>query len=207
MSTSPRPGRAVLTAAVALLAVVLGAGPAASSTTWTVTPGGQFTGNAGTTTLKDTTTGSAITCARSSLAGMLKGGSGLRGAGIGSITSGGFTSCSTTFPTMITLRGLPWHINVTAYTDGVVHGTISHLGITVSMVDCSFEIDGTAAGASDGIARFSYSDATAKLKVLPTGGNLHIYQVIHCLGLVHTGDAATYTASYAISPAQTITSP
>jgi hypothetical protein len=44
--------------------------------------------------------------------------------------------------------------------------------------------------------------------VLTTGGNLHIYNVSSgCAGAIHSGDRATQSAAYAISPAQTITSP
>jgi hypothetical protein len=89
----------------------------------------------------------------------------------------------------------------------VVHGTIGHLGITVSFAGCSFVIDGTAAGASDGAVPVIYSDATHTLKLLSTGMNLHFYHADGCAGLVHDGDGAAYLASYAVRPAQTITSP
>lgn len=205
--TSAGAGRLAFSAAAAALAIIVGAGPAAAAATWTVTPGGRFTGMAGRTTLQDTTTGNSLICTRSSVGGTFKTGRGLVGAGIGSIGSGTITGCSSTLPIFVTLRGLPWHINVTSYASGVVHGTISHIQITVALAGCSFMIDGSAAGASDGAARFAYSDSTHKLTVLPTRGNLHIYMVSGCAGLVHNGDGASYTASYTISPGQTITSP
>jgi hypothetical protein len=43
--------------------------------------------------------------------------------------------------------------------------------------------------------------------VTPTGSDLHWYHVQHCVGLVGNGDPAALSAVYAISPAQTITSP
>jgi hypothetical protein len=101
--------------------------------------------------------------------------------------------------------GLPWHVNVTSYHDGVVHGTISHIDIAVSLPACSFTIDGTA-GAS-GIARVTYIDSAHTLKLLPAGGNLHFSNVSGCKHLFHNGDSAAYIATYTITPAQVITSP
>jgi len=43
--------------------------------------------------------------------------------------------------------------------------------------------------------------------ILPTGGNLHFYNVRGCIGLVITGDPLTVSANYALSPRQAITSP
>ena len=205
-----RPGRIALGATTAVLTVALGAGPAAAATTWTVAPGGLFTGHAGTTELEDTTDGNSLNCTGSYLSGRFRPGTGLSGTGIGSITSGGkFSDCFGPLPLgyTITLRGLPWHIRVTADHNGVVHGTISHVEITASLPSCRFTIDGTAAKAFDGIVPFAYSNSAHALKLLPAGTNLHYYQVSGCAGIVNTGDAAAYLASYTLSPGQTITSP
>jgi len=216
IATAPRPRRFALTATTAILTVALGAGPAAAAgtrtgTTWTVTPGGPFTGHAGTTKLEDTTNGDSLNCTSSALAGRFKPGTGLSGTGIGSITGGGkFTDCAGPFPfpVSITLRGLPWPISVTADHSGVVHGTISHIEIiAVLPAGCRFTLDGTAAGALDGAVQFSYSNSAHTLKLLPAGANLHFYKVSKCAGVVHSGDAAAYLASYTLSPGQTITSP
>ncbi len=203
------PGRIALGATTAVLAVALGAGPAAAAT-WTVAPGGLFTGQAGTTKLEDTTDGNSLNCTGSHLSGRFKPGTGLSGTGIGSITSGGkFSDClgPLALAYSITLRGLPWHISVTGDHNGVVHGTISHIEITASLPACRFTIDGTAAKAFDGIVPFAYSNSAHVLKLLPVGTNLHYYQVTGCAGLVSTGDSAAYLASYALSPGQTITGP
>jgi hypothetical protein len=209
VATSPRRGRLAFAAAAtaAVLAATLGAGSAAAAVTWTVTPGGRVTGKAGTTTLKDTTDGNSLTCTSSELSGRrFKTGSGLPGAGLGSITSGTFTGCGP-LPVTVTLRGLPWRINAASYHDGVARGAIGHIDITVSLAGCSFVIDGTAAGASDGVAPLIYTDTSHTLTLVPTGTNLHLYRVDGCAGLVHDGDRAAYLASYTVSPAQTITSP
>jgi hypothetical protein len=201
-----RPGRIALSITTAIMTVALGAGPAAAAT-WTVHPGGPFTGHAGTTKLKDITDGSSLNCTGSVLSGTFKAGTGLSGTGIGSITGGGkFTDCTGPIPTVytITLRGLPWHVSVTSDQNGVVHGTISHIEITASFPACHFTIDGTAAGAFDGIAQFAYSNSAHTLKLLPTGTNLHFYKVSGCAGLVHGADSAAYLATYTLSPGQTI---
>ena len=83
----------------------------------------------------------------------------------------------------------------------------SHLAITVGKL-CSFVIDGTSATARDGRVRFTYTDSTGQLTVLSASGNLHIWDVsASCLGLVDTGDRATLSATFTVSPKQTITSP
>lgn len=208
VATSPGRGRVVFAAAAtaAVMAVTFGAGSAAAAVTWTVIPGGQVTGKARTAKLKDTTDGNALTCASSELSGRFKAGSGLPGAGLGSITGGKFTGCGP-LPVTVTLRGLPWRINAASYHDGVARGAIGHIDITVSFAGCSFVVDGTAAGASDGVAPLIYTDATHTLKLVPTGTNLHFYHVDGCAGVVHDGDGAAYLASYTVSPGQTITSP
>ena len=208
--TALRPGRIAFGATTAILTVALGAGPAAAITTWTVTPGGLFTGHAGTTKLEDTTDGNSLNCSSSDLSGRFKSGSGLSGTDVGSITGGGkFTACLGPLPLgyTITLRGLPWHVSVTADHNGVVRGTVSHIEITATLPACHFAIDGTAAGAFDGIVQFSYSNSAHTLKLLPTGTNLHYYKVSGCAGLVHSADSAAYLASYTLSPGQAITGP
>ena len=52
---------------------------------------------------------------------------------------------------------------------------------------------------------FTYSDRTHQVKT--NGGNLHIYNVTGCFGLVTNGDPASLTNSFTVTPVQTITSP
>ena len=42
---------------------------------------------------------------------------------------------------------------------------------------------------------------------LTTGGNLHVFNVSGCAGLINSGDATTFSGTYTVTPAQTITSP
>jgi hypothetical protein len=203
-------GTVVLAGAV-VLAVGLGAAPpvSAAAKTWTVSPGGAIKANAGKTTLTDTTTGSSLNCTSSKMSGTLNKGSGLPGTGIGSITTAAY-DCGSPLPWFhLTSRGLPWHLNFTSYNarTGVTHGTISHVQLALSGPACSAAINGTSSAASNGVVAVSYTNATGKLKVLSTGGNLHWYHVHGCAGLVGNGDPAQLSAAYAVSPRQTVTSP
>jgi hypothetical protein len=68
-------------------------------------------------------------------------------------------------------------------------------------------VDGTGPTSNYGMVKAKYSNSTGKLTTLTTGGNLHVYNVNGCAGLINTGDATTFSGSYATSPKQTITSP
>ena len=201
---------AVVLAGAAVLAVTLGAGTvAAAAKTWTVSPGGTIKANAGKTHLKDATTGSVLNCTSSKMSGTLKHGGGLTGAGIGTTTTAAYDCATPIGSIRLTARGLPWHLNLTSYDvrTGVSHGTISHLQLALLLPGCTAAINGTSTAASNGAVRVAYANATGKLKILPMGGTLHWYHVHGCAGLVSNGDPAQLSATYAISPPQTITSP
>jgi hypothetical protein len=203
---SSRAARLLL--ALAAGALTLGASGSPSAVAgWTVSPGGSFTGRAGTTELADTTTGqAAIICASSSLRGTFKSGSGLPGAGIGSITTASFRrGCFT-----LTAGRLPWKVNAKSYepATGTTIGTIT--GVHLRFTDptfCDFTADGTSATAGNGTVRFRYANGTGRLRVLRAGGNLHIYRVQGCSGVFHNGDTATLSGACMITPVQAITSP
>jgi len=204
-----RSARIPLTGMAACLAAGLAAGPAAAAATWTIKPGGAVTLRLVTATIKDTTTAASITCKRGKLTGKLKSGSGLTGTSAGRITGGVIDGCAGPgpLPWRITLLGLPWHINLISY-DGstaVVRGTVSHLEIRAAGAGCGFVIDGTGGGALDGRVKFTDSDRTHRVKT--SGGNLHIFTVNGCSGLVASGDRVSLTASFTLAPAQVITSP
>ena len=208
---SKRYTRNLFTAAAAVLAAVLGVTTVLAATTWTVRPGGPISMKSGKFILTDTTTGAALTCPSAALTGMLKGGRGLPGPGIGSITAVRPIRCPTPLGPTYTLmaRDLPWHLNVSSYntTTGLVTGNLSHLQIALSGPSCTGVIDGTSGTASDGTVEFRYTHSTSRLKLLTTGGNLHFYNVRGCAGLIRTSDPATISATITVSPKQTITSP
>jgi hypothetical protein len=90
---------------------------------------------------------------------------------------------------------------------GTTTGTLTGIHASMSGAGCTAVVDGTGATAHNGTVTITYTNSTHTLKVLTTSGNLHIYNVSGCAGAIHSGDSASQSAAYAISPAQTITSP
>jgi hypothetical protein len=199
----------------AALAVSTATAMATTATTWTIKPGGAVTGTAGTTTLKDTKTGTVLKCTSSATKATLKKGSGQTNP-LGKITSvtfkgpgpngectgpGGLffkatTSASTTHP---------WNLNASSFSGGVTHGSITGIKASLSGNGCTATVAGTSA-TTTGKVTGTYTNSTHILKV--SGGNLHIWNVSSgCLGLINSGDPSSFVGSYKISPAQTITSP
>jgi hypothetical protein len=205
-------GKALVMSAAAASVIGLAAAPALAATTWTVKPGGSFTGAATKAVVTDSTKGLSVTCTGSTVKGSLKSGSGLTGAGIGTVTSFAFSGCTVSSITVsVTLSGkMP--LNATSYdaTTKVAHLTVTkiHGTISVSAINCSATIDGTGPTAHNGMVKAKFRNGTDTLKVLATGGNLHIYNPSSgCNGAVSNKDAVNFTAGYKLTPKQTITSP
>jgi hypothetical protein len=146
---------------------------------------------AGKTTLTDTTHNSTLTCLSASMTGTLKAGSGLPGAGIGSVTAAAFR-CQGLLPVHLTALGLPWRLNLSSYggRSGVARGTISHLRLSFTGPACTAQVNGTGGPAANGVVAISYANETGMLTILPTGGNLHWNHVTGCSTLVSGGLAA-----------------
>jgi hypothetical protein len=196
---------ALLTLASAGLAVGLSATSALAATTWSVSPGGTISGKAGTTTVKDTTSNLTVTCTSSTLAGTLKKGTGLAGAGIGKVTSLNFSNCTVDGLTLNISSGtVAWKLNASSFSSGVTHGTITGIHFAISSSACSAVIDGTGAATHNGKVKITYTNSTGKLKVLAAGDNLHVYKVNGCLGAISNGDAGTISGTYTLTPKQTI---
>lgn len=198
--------------AAAASVIGLAAAPALAATTWTVKPGGAVTGTAGKTVVTDATKNLSVPCTSSVAKGTLKKGSGLAGAGIGTVTSLAFKGCTVSGTTVsVTITGkMP--LNATSYskTTKVASMTITkiHGTISVSAISCSATIDGTTATAHNGMVKATFTNGTNTLKVLAAGGNLHIYNPsTGCGGVVGNKDAVNFTGSYKFTPKQTITSP
>jgi hypothetical protein len=181
----------------------------ATSPTWTSSPGGSITAKSGAIALTDTTTGTKITCKTSTAAGTLGSGSGLAGAGLGSVKSLSLTGC--TGPAGLTFKAtsnaLPWALNAVSYKGGVTSGTLTGIDATLSGSSCSATVDGTAAGADNGQTSLTYANSSGKLTLLSTGGNLAVYNVSGCKGLLNSGDPLTVSGAYTVTPKQAITSP
>jgi hypothetical protein len=181
---------------------------ATAKATWTITPGGSVTGTAGKTTLKDTKTGTTLSCASSHTAATLKKGSGQTNP-IGKITSVTFTNCTGPGGLVFTATTSasptnPYPLTGTSFVSGVTHGKITNILASLSGTGCSATVAGTTA-TSPATVNGTYSNTTHILKT--SGGNLHIWNVSGCFGLIATGDPSSFAGSYTISPAQTISSP
>jgi hypothetical protein len=200
----------LLSSGAAALALGLGTATAMATTTatWTLTPGGAVNGAAGVTKLLDTTTHQTLQCKSSATKATLKHGSGQVNP-LGNITSVTFSNCtgpgglSFTVATSASTTK-PWHLTGSTYSSGVTHGKITGIMASLSGVGCSATVAGTTA-TTPGTTTGTYTNSTGILKV--SGGNLHVWNVSGCLGLINSGDGTTFTGNYTITPKQTITSP
>jgi hypothetical protein len=204
--------RVLFTGAATAVAIGASAGVAlAVAITFSIHPGGAITASAGTTKLTDTNTGSVLSCTSSKSAGTLKSGSGIGGANLGTIKTLTFSNCTGPLGLTFTVTNshFPWTLSGASYnsTSGVTTGHISGIHSVLSGPGCSATVDGTGATANNGKVKVTYKNSTHKLSVLAAGGNLHVYNVSGCAGLINSGDATTFVGAYTVSPAQTITSP
>jgi hypothetical protein len=213
-----RAGSGLIAGAAVALMIGASAAPAFAATpTWSVSRGGAISAKSGTTVLTDPKAHVVLKCTSSSTKATLKKGHHLSGAGIGSITALSFTKCTGPFGLSFTVKATastkkPWKLNAVSYNKktGVTSGTITGIHATLTGtggVGCSAVVDGTGATKNNGSVKVTYTNHTHKLAVLAAGDNLHIYDVKGCLGLIGNGQASTFTATYVVSPAQTITSP
>jgi hypothetical protein len=206
-----RSARALLTVPAA--AALLGVTAAVAAATWTVRPGGAVTATTGPVVIKDASTGSLVTCSSATIKATLKAGTGLPGAGIGSLSSVALGTC--TGPLGITftmkLNHLPYRLSATSYhaSTGTTTGKITGIHGNFTGPSCSYVLDGTGASMDDGTIDVTYVNGSHKLKLLPSGGNLHVYKLLGCgfLGGIHNDDHMTFSATGTVTPSQTITSP
>jgi len=201
----------LLSSGAAALALALGTTAAMASNinaTWSVSPGGNISFS-GTGQVKDAATGTVAKCTIK-MTGTLKAGHGLAGAGLGTIKTASFTSCTiATVAVTVTTHGLPWKLNASSFnaTGGVTTGNISGIDLVATAPGCSATLDGTGAGANNGKTKITYTNSTGKIKLLGSGGNLHSYAVSGCFGLVNNGDVQKASGSGTVTPKQKITSP
>jgi hypothetical protein len=207
-----RMGSTLLIAGAVALVTGLSAAPSlATTTTWTVSPGGTVTLTmSGHFTLQDTTTGKSFVCAHTKGTGSFRSGSGLPGARIGSVTALSMTHCTGPggMKMKMTLSHLPWTLNADTYnpaiTAGLTTGTISGIHATLAGTKCHATVDGTSRTADNGQTQIHYHNSLAKLKIRTQDSNLHFYNV-GCSGLIKSHDAITFSVAYLASPKQTIT--
>ena len=197
--------RILLGGAAAVLSATLSATTALAASSWTVTPGGPYRGS-GTLMLEDGSTGSIFSC-DSSIAGKFRKGTG-PGTHIGSITSLGLSKCTGPLGLTFTATagGLPWFLNAASYKSGTTTGKVTGIHLSFSGAGCSAVVDGTPGSKDNGKVTFTYTNSTHKL-TMGTPDNLHAYSVSGCEGLLNSGDSMNMSATYTITPPQTITGP
>ena len=177
------------------LTVSLGAASSVATTarTWTVQPGGSVTGKASKPALKDTATGTVVTCQAMTTAGTAKSGTGLTNP-LGKVTSVTFTNCTGPGSVALTVtasasKAHPWKLDALTYSKGVTHGKLTGITGSLSGSGCTATVAGTKS-TTPGTVNGTYSNSTHILKA--SGGNLHIWNVSSgCLGLAQDGDPAT----------------
>jgi len=192
-----------LVAGAAMIAGLVMAAPAAAlPATWTVTPGGAFTGTAGTTVLRIQETGIQLTCRSATAAGTAKSGSGLSNP-LATLPPGGvkFNTCSGPFGLTFTVAHVgTWNLNGVSYnaTTGVTSGNLSNIVANISGPSCSASVSGSV--------NVTFTNSTDVLAVQPNYG-LIFTSVSGCLGLISTGQHASFSGSFAITPGLNVSSP
>jgi hypothetical protein len=107
-------------------------------------------------------------------------------------------------------------VNLKSYNaaQGLTTGTLTglHAGISIAVkidrltISCAALADGSGADAHTGSLAATYSN-TGVLTAEAAGGNLRLYDVKNCNGLIKDGDNIALSASYKVSPTQKITGP
>ncbi|MCP2334821.1 hypothetical protein [Actinomadura rupiterrae] len=201
-------------AATAVIAVTA----AAAGATWTFLPGGNVTAtNSGNLTAKDNATGVAATCSKATAVATAKSGSGMAPDDLVSLVSISFSSPGNpsswcTGPAgiyvSISAQGLPWKFTAESY-DATTRTAFGKMkGVIVSMVGT----DGChatfgAPGGGGGEIGLSYANGSGTLKV--TSSTLVATSVdANCdPTALNVGDPLGVTATFTVSPRQTVTSP
>jgi hypothetical protein len=190
-----------LAAAAAMIAGLVMASPAAAlPATWTVTPGGPFTGVAGTTVLKVQETGVQLTCRSATAAGTAKSGTGLSNP-LATLPAGGvkFNTCSGPFGLTFGVTHVgTWSLNGVSYAAPVTTGTLTNINANISGPGCTAAVAGSV--------NATYNNTTKVLTVLPNFG-LTFTSVSGCFGLIAAGQHASFSGAFTITPGLTVTSP
>src|SRR5262249_39589167 len=144
------------------------------------------------------TTGTSMSCASSTVRVIMKRGSGLTNP-IAKITSETFSNCkgphgvTFTATTSASPRN-PWPLSGVRYAAGEVKGRLSNMKASISARGCRATLGGATA-SSAGYTTGEYANRVGA--VICTGtGNLHIWDVSGCFGLINSGDSASVNLSY-----------
>jgi len=191
----------MLAAGAAMIASAVFVGPAAAvPATWTITPGGSFTGTAGTTILEVQESGVQLSCESAGATGEAKTGSGNSNP-LATISDTDFNTCTGPFGLVFGVEhGGVWTLNGASYnaTTGVTTGTIENIVADITGPGCIAQVTGTVDA--------TYTNSTAELRVLPNFTLLvaSVDPTENCFGLINTGEHASFDGVYEVDPAQTI---
>lgn len=170
-------------------------------------PDGTVVADAGSSILRihDAGGDATATCGSSQDSGSVPNVTGSDGTPIGTITSADFHNCvlAGLFSLSVTTDGLPWNIDVVSQSGDVVSGEIIGIGANISGAGCTARIAGPG-DTGDGSVPFTYDNGTGQMTVGP-GGNLTVFDVSGCFGLIADGDPAELLATYDITPPVQIT--
>ena len=220
---------AVAVAAALPATAAVAASAAAATATWTVSPGGSFTGplsSGATFVIQDGVTGTTVTCVSSALAGTFTAGSGQSGnvGAVTSVTPGTCTGPGGSAYTVATNASSadPWGVGAVGYnaSTGVTNGDLGSadatgVAITLTGAGCTVVLGGTTTVRAYLI--FDYQNGSGRLAI-PYHTYRPTIRVVSstCSSWRATDGARVYTTpvfpgstpgGFALNPSQTITSP
>jgi hypothetical protein len=204
--------------AVALVTALCAVPAVATTTTWTVSPGGISGGDA-IGHLSDTSTGAKFPCRKQADGERFKKGSGLHNP-IGHVF--GFSTCTPHPGSPAPVAGPPRiaslvspNVIAVSYdaSTGVTTGRITGMQLFLSDNGCQANVDGATA-SQGGVLYFKYTNGTGILSLHTAGNDFHFFNVSSSCSStlnINNGDRAAYHASFNLSQIpreqQTITSP
>jgi hypothetical protein len=220
---------AVAVAAALPAAAAVAASAAAITATWTVSPGGSWTGplsSGATFVIQEGVTGTTVTCVSSTIAGTFTAGSGQSG-NLGVITSVSPGTCTgpggSTYTVATNASSAdPWGVGAVAYnaSTGITNGDLgsaNSTGVTITLTGpgCTVVLSNTTTLRAYLI--FDYQNGTGRLSIPRTTYRPTIRVVSStCSAWRATDGTRVYTTpvfpgsnagGFALSPSQTITSP
>ena len=212
--------------AFAVAAAALLAAPALAATTFTVSPGGAWSGTRAadsTVGIRDAVSNQVTLCSGLAVAGSFKSGSGLSGTNIGALTSIAFTGCQVhgvaVTVTVHTSAANPAPMSLTGEFpagSGTFTGQAANVSLTLDDANgCHAEVGAkTINGGGPGVAGFTYSNTGAQLSFGAGVHGLFVQSATpQCSSGTYHGlrvqqfERIDLGGSAAISPAQRISSP
>jgi len=173
---------AVRLLAAAGLAVGLGAGlagPAQAATTFTISPGGAWSGTGSAASIRDAVSNQVTQCSGLAVAGSFKSGKGLSGTNIGALTSIALTGCEVhgvaVTITVHTSAANPAPMSLTGEFpagSGTFTGQATNVSLTLDDANgCHAEVGAkTINGGGPGVAGFTYNGTGAQFSF---GAGIH----------------------------------